>query len=89
MMFCLKLTTAKTMQHYDKMAQQIFSPTVMGINLQKAFGHTEYLLGKAVLKYKAFRYPSRFPPEPLEKAIAEVVGSRNVKLLEKPESPKM
>lgn len=88
MMFRLKLSTKETAEKYDEMAKKIFSPKLLGIDIQAKFGKLGYWLGNAILKFKAISYPSRFPPEQLEEAIVEVAGNRNMSLLA-PENPKM
>lgn len=89
MMFRLKLSTKETADKYDAMAKKIFSPKVMGVDIQQKFGKLGYWLGNGVLKFKTISYPSRFPSEQLEQAIEEVVGDRTTPLLNKPGSPKM
>lgn len=72
MMFRLKLSTAQTMQNYDEMAKQVFSPTLGPIKLD-TFGRVGYYVGNFVLNAKAFFLPAKYSATPLMAAVDKIV----------------
>jgi len=72
MLFRLRLDTKKAIEKFEKIAQELFSPKVGDINLHD-YGVAGYWLGNLVLHVQAATSPSRFPSEPLEKAIEDML----------------
>lgn len=72
MLFRLRLSTETAITKFKKIAEDLFSPHIGPVNLHD-FGDIGYWLGNAVLKAQALISDARFPSEPLETAIDELL----------------
>jgi hypothetical protein len=76
MMFRLGMSTKTTMEKYEQLSKQIFSPKIGRVDLH-SLPIVGYWLGKGVLKMKKLVGLSGFAAKPLEAAIDAVVRESN------------
>lgn len=68
LLFRLDMTTTAAIETFKSVARETFTPWIGGINLHD-FGVAGYHVGNPFLQAKALFAPSRFPGEPLVRAI--------------------
>lgn len=72
MLFRLNMSVSQTIDQYNKLAAQVFSPTLFGFSLHR-LGKVGDFVGRGVLPIKAVMSPAQFSDVPLKKAIDTVV----------------